>query len=283
MTETVEIVTVAGKTKKIPKPKAVRFNKTNDSVDWARWTWNPVTGCHHGCEFCYARAIAHTSRMASVYPFKFEPAFHEYRLDAPKNTPVPDSDDERDGRVFVGSMADLFGKWVPNEWIEKVFDACLASPKWTYLFLTTWPSRYSQMPLIEHAWYGASVVQQSDVKRIEAAMQKFDGKNIIRWVSLEPMLEPIEFTDLSWCDLVVIGGQTATMQPTGPVPEFAPNFAWVSDVWQQCVEAGVACYLKENLRSNPGMVFPKESCSSEQTPSRNCHQPNPEPQHRRSI
>lgn len=32
------------------------MNKTK--IDWCDSTWNPVTGCLHGCEYCYARAIA---------------------------------------------------------------------------------------------------------------------------------------------------------------------------------------------------------------------------------
>ena len=27
-------------------------------IDWCDATWNPVTGCLHGCEYCYARGIA---------------------------------------------------------------------------------------------------------------------------------------------------------------------------------------------------------------------------------
>jgi hypothetical protein len=34
------------------------FNRTNENVDWAKWTWNPVTGCLHNCVYCYARDIA---------------------------------------------------------------------------------------------------------------------------------------------------------------------------------------------------------------------------------
>jgi len=254
----VPIITAKGKETLIPMPKKVVFNQTNDSVDWASWTWNPVTGCEHGCKFCYAREIAHSERMADYYPNKFEPTYHGYRLAAPRNTSKPDSSDPRDGRVFVCSMADLFGKWVPDAWIESVFDACLKSPHWEYLFLTKWPARYSKMPLIEKAWYGASVIQQSDVKRVEADMQKVTSNKVVRWISLEPMLEPIRFYDLSWCDLVVIGSQTSTNQPNGRVEEFAPEFDWVFDVVTQCKQAGVPYYLKENLGlSRPGMKLPK--------------------------
>lgn len=260
--ETAQIITVSGKTKQIAKPKRVVFNKTNSSVDWAGWTWNPVTGCNHGCSFCYAREIAHSGRMVDYYPFKFEPTLHEYRLDAPSNTKIPGDGTEQDGRVFVCSMADLFGKWVPDEWIKKVFDACLKAPEWEYLFLTKWPKRYLQMPLLPKAWYGASVVQQSDVERVEKAMKDFNTDTAIKWISLEPMTEAIKFNDLSWCNLVVIGSQTSTTQPEGFVPAKQAHFDWVWDVVDQCREASVPYYLKDNLGPDaPGMKLPKMSPS----------------------
>lgn len=251
------IITASGKESFIALPQKVTFNQTNDSVDWASWTWNPVTGCEHGCKFCYAREIANSERMAPYYPNKFEPTFHPYRLNAPKNTSKPKSSDPRDGRVFVCSMADLFGKWVPNAWIESVFKACLESPEWEYLFLTKWPARYSKMPLIKKAWYGASIVQQSDVKRVESDMQKIQGDDVVKWISLEPMLGPIKFEDISWCNLVVIGAQTSTNQPDGFVAAFSPDFEWVYDVVEQCKSFCVPYYLKENLLTQPGMKLTK--------------------------
>jgi protein gp37 len=255
--EMTKIITAKGVESEIPLPKKIVFNHTNDTVAWASWTWNPVTGCEHGCSFCYAREIANSQRMAPYYPNGFEPTFHPYRLAAPKNSSVPTSADQRDGRVFVCSMADLFGKWVPNSWIRYVFDACIESPQWEYLFLTKWPARYSAMPLIQNAWYGSSVIRQSDVSRVESAMSKFSGDGIVKWVSLEPMTEPIRFNDISWCDLMVIGGQTSTNQPEGFVPEFAPDFDWVFDVVNQCRSAGVPYYIKANLGlTRPGMKLP---------------------------
>lgn len=243
----------------VAKPDRPTFNKTNDNVSWAQWTWNPVTGCNHGCKFCYAREIANTMhrRDKDLYPLNFAPAFYPHRLAAPKNSPVPKSDDPRAARVFVCSMADLFGKWVPDHWIAQVFDACLANPQWQYLFLTKWPNRYAKLPLIEGTWYGASVVQQVDVKRVTKAMQAFSNQNVTRWISLEPMLEAIHFEDLSWCDLMVIGAQTATQQPDGPMHAFAPKFEWVAEVVAQCRNQNIPVYLKPNLRHNPGMELPQ--------------------------
>lgn len=257
--EMAQIITVDGKITEIKKPASPKFNETNGSVSWASWTWNPVTGCEHGCKFCYAREIANNPRMAEVYPFQFTPAFHDYRLTAPKNTKRTKHDDPRDGRVFVCSMADLFGKWVPDEWIEKVFNACEESPEWEYLFLTKWPRRYNMLASLPKAWFGASIIKQGDVNRVTADMTAFPvHAGITRWISLEPMLEPIKFGDLSWCDLVVIGSQTATRQPEGPVDAFAPPFEWVADVVAQCREQGIPYYLKPNLMEEaPGMAMPR--------------------------
>ena len=54
----------------------------NDSIDWAKFSWNPVTGCLHNCPYCYARDIAER-----FYPEKFAPTLHLDRLAAPFNSP----------------------------------------------------------------------------------------------------------------------------------------------------------------------------------------------------
>lgn len=130
-------------------------------IDWCDATWNPVTGCLHGCEYCYARRIAerfgkhlmpiftHYSVLNEPvrevrgicagkvlpYPFDFTPTYHRYKLGEPSRWTKPRT-------IFVCSMADLFGDWVPDEWIEEVFQACKAAPQHRYLFLTKNPDRY---------------------------------------------------------------------------------------------------------------------------------------------
>ena len=56
--------------------EAVHFNKQeNTDIEWAQFSWNPVTGCLHSCSYCYARDIAYQDRMAKAYPFRFAPTF----------------------------------------------------------------------------------------------------------------------------------------------------------------------------------------------------------------
>jgi protein gp37 len=233
---------------KLPKGKP-KFNPTNDQVSWAAWTWNPVTGCLHNCPYCYARegAVMKPS-LAPFYPFGFTPTFHEWRLEAPANSRVPPEvrDDPRLGRVFVCSMADLFGKFSHDEWIDKVFAAAHRSPEWEYLFLTKFPQRYVGLDLPSTAWIGTTVDDQYRVKIAEEAFRKIKGVRV-KWLSLEPLLAPLEFSDLSMFDFVVIGSQSATEQPDGPVPEFAPPFEWVARLTEQAHAAGCKIYQKPNL------------------------------------
>ena len=239
------------------RPMTARFNRTNDNVSWAAWTWNPVTGCLHQCGYCCARPIALSERMRKHYPHGFDPAFHPERLDAPANTPVPKGSDARLHRVFVCSMADLYGKWVPDEWIERVHASCIANPQWEYLLLTKFPRRYVGATLPETAWVGTSVDEQKRVRLAEDAFRQI-GNVRVKWLSLEPLLAPLEFTDLSMFDWVVIGAQSATRQPHGFVAEFQPPLEWVTRLIDQAHEAGCKVWLKPNLRLPPGMQLIQE-------------------------
>lgn len=247
-----------------PKSKPI-FQKTNEQVSWASWTWNPVTGCNHGCVYCYAREMAHRPSYATSYPVQFTPLFHTERLNAPDNSTVPESAATHppDGRVFVCSMADLYGKWIPNDWIEQVHERCRDNPQWEYLFLTKFPSRYAKLTnLPETAWLGTTVDEQRRVPLAEGAFREIKGVKV-KWLSLEPLLAPLKFTDLSMFDWVVIGSQSGTNQPDGWVEPVAPPFEWVARLVDQAHEAGCKVYLKPNLigvpnSTRPGMMLPQE-------------------------
>ena len=132
-------------------------------IEWCDHTWNPITGCRHGCSYCYAdkmslrfcgnmkRNMVQTDqyRMEGdlfvldkpfmnedgkpvIYPFGFEPTLHIYRYDT--------LDKLKQGQnIFVGAMADIFGEWIPDSWIEDVLYACAKHPQHNYLFLTKNP------------------------------------------------------------------------------------------------------------------------------------------------
>ena len=243
-----------------PQSKATFNESKGAGISWAAWSWNPVTGCLHGCDYCYAREIATNERYRGAYPAGFTPLFHHERLDAPANTTVPAAhrDDPAYKRVFVCSMADLYGRWVPDEWIDQVHASMCANPQWQYITLTKFPDRYVGLDMPSGAWVGTSVDEQKRVRIAERAFREIDGA-AVKWLSLEPLKEPLEFTDLSMFDWVVIGAQTETRQPSGVVPAFAPDFEWVARIVLQAREAGCRVHLKPNLiNGRPGMRFPDE-------------------------
>jgi len=262
--QTITLLDHKGNPFEYPKPKGkATFNQQKGTeIGWAMWSWNPVTGCNHGCDYCYARAIATSRDMAAYYPAGFTPLFHHERLDAPANTPVPGraAADPAHGRVFVCSMADLFGAWVPQEWIDQVVASTVANSQWEYLYLTKFPQRYDRLQLPASGWIGASVDEQHRAEPTLAAMRKVSGVKV-KWLSLEPLLEPIKFSTLEGIDMIVIGAQSENI---GQNSSFSPPFEWVANLVATARRDGCKVWLKTNLLGQtsgqwPGMQLPQEA------------------------
>ena len=227
------------------------FNKTNDNIEWAKWSWNPVTGCLHNCAYCYARDIA-----MRFYPQDFEPSFLPSRLIIPDNTKQTDLTKindpiERMGQqnVFVCSMADLFGKWVPEDWINSVLKSIERNPQWTFLLLSKFPVRMADFSYPDNVWLGTSVDYQHAVRRAESAFVKIktSGFQGVCWLSCEPMMERLTFNSLDMFDWVVMGGASSSTQ----TPEFKPPFDWTVHLYNQARNSDCKIYQKTNLI--PGM------------------------------
>lgn len=220
--------------------KAGLNRQDTDNIEWARWSWNPVTGCLHNCPYCYARDIANR-----FYPQKFAPTFHPYRLGAPIHQRVPSEAEQELGfrNIFTCSMADLFGKWVPTEWIEAVLSVVRDCPQWNFLFLTKFPVRLSEFRFPDNAWIGTTVDCQARVKNAERAFSKVQGG--IKWLSIEPMLEPLHFQSLDMFDWVVIGGASASNE----TPAWSPPRHWVDELEAAARAAGCMIYEKTNLNA----------------------------------
>lgn len=274
-------------------------------IDWCDATWNPVTGCLHGCEYCYARKIAErfggcwrldlppdTSWRKNVdvgerrlmgdyarhrngkchvlnepeiecavfdppngyrgekkpYPYYFDPTFHRYKLDEPQKWKKPRT-------IFVCSMADLFGDWVPDEWIAEVFKACEAAPQHRYLFLTKNPKRYMELKLngklLKQHWYGTSVTRKDD--------RDFFAPGYNTFVSIEPILE--SFSDEKHAAYrqmvqpwVILGAETGNRKN-----KIVPKREWITELVDYYSKFGYTkFFMKDSLRSLMGADFRQE-------------------------
>lgn len=220
------------------KPSVPVFNRTNDNIKWAKWTWNPVSGCKHDCYYCYARELANRFNNGD-----FEPKFIPGRLSAPFNTKIPSSQIDIPGihNVFVCSMSDLFGEWVEQEWIDKVLDACKRTPQWTYIFLTKNPKRLTTVEFPQNSWVGTTVDIKARVKPALEYMPQVMAP--VKFISAEPLLEDLGLDEVPGIDWVIIGARSKTTS----APEFQPESAWVERLHMAARRSGCKVYWKTNL------------------------------------
>jgi len=242
-------------------------------IEWCDASWNPVTGCKHSCDYCYARGVAHRfctqmwgadgathvlderkyfdnapdgeynmlQYVCDPYPYEFDPTFHRYRLDVPQKWAKPRN-------IFVCSMADLFGEWVPDSWIREVFAACEAAPQHRYLFLTKNPIRYTQlateiMSAKAELWCGATItgcyMRRDQVPHFEHVTAR-------RFLSIEPLtgnnLPKIGLYGgvLDW---VILGAETGRRKN-----KTKPERGWIQDIADGCREANIPLYMKDNIK-----------------------------------
>lgn len=234
-------------------PATGTFNQQHgDGIDWAKWSWNPITGCLHDCPYCYARDIATLGNTARAFPHGFAPAFKPVHLNTPRNMNVPKgaAKDQRLRNVFCGSMSDWFGRWVPEGWINGVLDSMRAALAWHFLVLTKFPKRMAEFDLPPNMWAGTTVDLQARVRNAEAAFADINAR--YRWLSIEPMLEKLTFKQLDLFQWIVIGGASSSSRS----PEWKPPFDWIVYLLDQAREAGVPVYMKPNLLGHRVLEMP---------------------------
>jgi len=182
------------------------------------------------------------------YPFGFSPTLHEYRFDELAKLKA--------GRnIFVGSMADVFGAWVPDEWIEKVFEACDRYPQHNYLFLTKNPSRYTDLHkrglLRENSnfWYGSTITAPTQ--------EFFYYEKVNTFLSIEPLLEPFDpepaATALAYINWIIVGAESGNRKD-----KVKPDRQWVDDIHIACKTANVPLFMKSSVKELMGDGFVQE-------------------------
>lgn len=246
-------------------------------IEWTDATWNPIRGCSKvsaGCKFCYAETMAarfswepkpgnhDEAKESKPGPYfgviengkwNGKITFHEDKLDQPLRWKKP-------RKIFVNSMSDLFHENVRGEWLDKIFGVMeQMAPQHIYQILTKRPERMRDFMMSHYPephnkqwpppniWLGVSVENQEAAdERIPILLQT---PAVIRWISAEPLLGPINLKGtlanhewdngvpggLNW---VVVGGESGPgSRPMHP--------DWALGLRDQCEAAGVPYLFKQ--------------------------------------
>jgi protein gp37 len=207
------------------------------SIEWTDVTWNPVTGCTKispGCKHCYAERMA--KRLWSMGQPRYSNGFQLTLQRDVVNQPLSW---KRPRLVFVNSMSDLFHDEVPLSYLREVFRVMAAAHWHVFQVLTKRSERLStlasKLEWSANVWMGVSVESEDYKYRIE------DLSHVpaaVRFLSVEPLLGPIDKLPLRNIDWVIVGGESG--------PHARPiNENWVRSIRNDCVSAGVPFFFKQ--------------------------------------
>ena len=216
------------------------------SIEWTETTWNPATGCDRvsaGCDHCYALTLARRLKAMGNPRYQADgdddssgPGFaltlHHDLIDLPRRWRKPRV-------VFVNSMSDLFHPDVPLDFVRATFQVMRDTPQHTYQILTKRSQRLRALAggleWPPNVWMGVSVETARYAFRMDHLR---DVPAAVRFVSAEPLLEPLPALNLSDIDWLIAGGESGhharPMQPD-----------WVRDLRDQCDTSGVAFFFKQ--------------------------------------
>jgi protein gp37 len=210
---------------------------SQSKIEWTESTWNPVTGCtkiSSGCKNCYAERMAlRLQKMGNRnYRDGFNVATHEHVLEYPLNWKKPQT-------IFVNSMSDLFHEEIPDDFIMKVF-AVMQEAYWhRFQILTKRSERLKRLSAklnwTNNIWVGVSVENSGVQYRIDDLRQV---PAALRFLSIEPLIGPLESVSLSNIDWVIVGGESG--------PKARPMLEeWVLDIKNQCNNQEVPFFFKQ--------------------------------------
>ncbi len=238
------------------------MNKT--LIEWCDYSWNPVTGCLHACRdtYCYntmkntaplnrfgarlkndnretvfdknwrqrENGQCHIAERGESYPYGYDPTFYPHRLTEPHSVKTGQ-------KIFTVDTGDLFGEWVPAEWIEQVLAVAVECDWHTFKFLTKNPERMLDFTFPANSWVGTTTISDNDKWRADIIKQV---NAPIRFLSIEPLHGPLTF-DFSGLQWITVGAQT------GRNVVF-PDKEWVDGVLQSAAENNIPVFVKDNLK-----------------------------------
>jgi protein gp37 len=217
----------------------------NSKIEWTHHTFNPWIGCAKvsaGCANCYAEELM-DKRYGRA---RWGPNGTRVRTSAAnwKQPLAWDRAAKEAGerhRVFCASLADVFeDREELTRWRSELWGLIDKTPNLDWLLLTKRPenvNRFSAISFVRpNVWIGTSVEdQESADKRIPLLMKV---RAVVRFLSCEPLLGPVELNDEDQVDWVIVGGESGRdARPVHP--------AWAESLRDQCIRMRIAFHFKQ--------------------------------------
>jgi protein gp37 len=223
----------------------------SSAIEWTDATWNPSTGCEKvspGCDHCYAERFAERWRgvVGNYFENGFDLTLRPNMLGRPTQWKKP-------LRIFVNSMSDLFHRHVPDSYLDQVFDEMELIDRHIYQVLTKRPERmrrylkrrYRSRAMPAHIWIGTSVESNEFAWRAEMLI---DIPAQVRFLSVEPMLGPVDKIPLDGISWVIVGGES------GPGKRLM-QIDWIRQMRDRCNKKKIAFFFKQWHKGNTGRML----------------------------
>jgi protein gp37 len=233
-----------------------------------------------GCKYCYAETFAERFRGTPGHPYEqgFAPRIVPDKLGDPLSWRKPQ-------RIFVNSMSDLFGEFVPRAYVAAVFGVMAEARRHTFQVLTKRAARLRDwFAWLEAQTRGPHAPDRSFVVRTLACNQGVTldqgagdpwplpnvhlGVSVedrryglpriehlratpaaLRFLSIEPLLEDLGALDLTGIGWVIVGAESGP--GARPMRE-----DWARSIRDQCLGAGVPFFYKQKVTGRKKVSLP---------------------------
>lgn len=246
------------------------------TIEWTDKSTNPIRAYHRqtgavghyceklssGCAYCYASNLQRRFKMPE-FPGKsrleklalmddrgrvivndnIELGLEQHALDSVLKRKKPTM-------WFWCDMTDMFGSWVPTDWIGRCFDTMKATPQHSHQVLTKRVKRMCEFVAAELAafgptqmaknlWLGTSCENQATFDERYPWLDKTPAA--VQFLSLEPLLGPINITPFlesyrkRW---VIVGGESG-------FEARACYVEWIEAIVEECKLYGVPVFVKQ--------------------------------------
>ncbi|MSU91871.1 DUF5131 family protein [Rhodobacteraceae bacterium 2CG4] len=217
----------------------------NSGIEWTTHTFNPWIGCTKvspACDHCYAEAWDARFGGERWGPHAPRTRTKSWRGPVKWNREAEGAVERP--RVFCASLADVFDnhRSIDPVWRSDLWALVRQTPNLDWLLLTKRPQNIERyLPAdwgqgYANVWLGTTIENQEEFDRRAHHLTAIPAA--VRFLSMEPLLEPVDLRGAEGLDWIIAGGESgSSFRPADP--------DWFRRLRDQCAAAGRAFLFKQ--------------------------------------